>query len=238
MICDTQAIVLFTIPYGESGMVVRLFTEAFGVRAFLVQGMGSPKAQRKRACLQPLNRISIRFHQRDLHDIQRLADIELNGFYQSLPYDQVTLALAMTGMETLQQSLREEGVPTPEAFRLTDKFLVTLDQGKELKIHLLIWYLIHLTEALGYLPDTADLLPSENVFLHVNEGYFMQDPIDRPEHRAFLAFVLSDLSHCQNILLTNPVKRQLLELIFEYYRYHIEGFQLPRSLQVFREVLS
>lgn len=229
---------MYTLPYGDTGLIVRLFTEQFGIRAFLVQGIGSPKGQRKRACLQPLNRLRIRFHQRDLHEIQRLGDMEFTAVYQYLPYDPVLLALALTGVETLQQSVREEGVPAQDAFQLADNFLVSLDSQEPHRIHRLIWFLIHLTGALGYLPDTAGLGPGQRVFLHIPEGQFMPDLLERPEHQAFLEFVLHNAESCHTISLTNAVKRQLLDLVFEYYRYHVEGFQLPRSLQVFREVLA
>uniref|UniRef100_UPI0040478437 recombination protein O N-terminal domain-containing protein n=1 Tax=Roseivirga sp. TaxID=1964215 RepID=UPI0040478437 len=55
MLHTTRGIVLNYIKYGETPIIVRVFTEAFGVQSYIVNSARTAKGRGKMALYQPLS---------------------------------------------------------------------------------------------------------------------------------------------------------------------------------------
>ena len=74
----TSAIVLQTIKYGDSQLIVDFFTEKLGRLSFMVRVPKSSKGKMKRQLFQPLMVLNLEFDYRPKSNLQRLRD---NSFF-------------------------------------------------------------------------------------------------------------------------------------------------------------
>ena len=61
MLCKTRAIVLKTVKFSETSLVVKLYTEQFGLKSFLVRGVRKKHARNSPNLFQPLSLIEVVF---------------------------------------------------------------------------------------------------------------------------------------------------------------------------------
>ena len=59
MLQKTRAVVLSTIEYAEASLIVKAYTEQFGLQSFLVNGVRKNKSKHTPAIFQPLSLIEI-----------------------------------------------------------------------------------------------------------------------------------------------------------------------------------
>ena len=71
----TKGIVLRTIKYGETSVVVTIFTELFGVQTYMVNGVRTTKKSSAKANhFQPGAILDLVVYHNDLHSMQRIKE--------------------------------------------------------------------------------------------------------------------------------------------------------------------
>ena len=76
MLISTNAVVLKTIPFGESSIISRLFTKDHGKITVMAKGAWRPK-NTTGPMLEPMNHISIQYYHKKSRQIQVLKDAHL-----------------------------------------------------------------------------------------------------------------------------------------------------------------
>ena len=77
MLISTNAIILKTIPYGDSSIISRIFTEDHGKITVIAKGVWRPR-NTAGYLLEPMNHIQLQYYHKNSRDIQILKDAELN----------------------------------------------------------------------------------------------------------------------------------------------------------------
>jgi DNA repair protein RecO (recombination protein O) len=96
MLHKTQGIVLRSVRYGESSVIVNIFTELFGVQSYLVNGVRTSRARSCRAnLLQPANLLDLVVYHHEGRNLQRLSDFRYAYLYRSLYSDVVKNSIAL-----------------------------------------------------------------------------------------------------------------------------------------------
>ena len=116
MLIATNAIVLKRIPYGDTGVIFRVFTEELGKVSILAKGAWKPK-NAAGPLLEPINHIHIQFYNKNTRNIQILKDA---GFVQQFPVLRNSLGriiLAFAIVEIIDKSTMESN-PYPILYRL------------------------------------------------------------------------------------------------------------------------
>ena len=75
MLHNTRGIVLNTIPYSDTSLIVKIYTEQFGLQSYIVSGARSKKGQRKANLLQPLSQLDLVVQHREKNTLQRIVEI-------------------------------------------------------------------------------------------------------------------------------------------------------------------
>ena len=86
MLTKTQAIVLHAIKYGETRLIVDMFTKVFGRQAFIVSIPKTPKGKVKKQFFQPLTILEIETDIRPRQQLQKLHDVRLAAPFASIPF--------------------------------------------------------------------------------------------------------------------------------------------------------
>ena len=92
----TKGIVLRTIKYGETSVVVTIFTELFGVQAYLVNGVrGSGKSSARANHFQPGALLDMVVYHSDQKQMQRIKEFRWDFLFQQVLSDVIKNNIAL-----------------------------------------------------------------------------------------------------------------------------------------------
>lgn len=239
MIEKTKAIVLRSVKYGDSQLIVDFFTESHGRLSFMVNVPKSSKGKLKRQFFQSLMLLNIEFDYRPKLSLQKLKNVRIAFPYSDIPFSPVKISLAIFLAEFLSYATKLEQANSP-LFEFLWQSFVWLDQesGEIANFHVL--FLCRLSYFLGLGPNLD--VDTENMWFDLEEGCFV--PYS-PTHSHFLSQV--DSRHLLQLFRLRyktmhlyPMSRQdrnhCVEVIVEYYRLHLPSFPELKSLPVLKEL--
>ena len=221
MLHKTRGVVFRFTKYGETSIIVTLFTELFGLQSYIVNGVRSKAGKNKIALYQPLTLLDLVVYHREHANINRIKEVKCLYPYQTIPTDIKKSALAMFIIEVLNRAVKEES----HAQELCEFFILSfikLDQiiDKSENFHLI--FLLKLSRLLGF------------GAYHVNE--VMSARATSVENEQIIGKLLN-ADYGDFIEMTNQQRREILELMLKFYGDHIENLGEMRSIQVLREIL-
>ena len=235
----TKAIVLSTLKYGDTSLIVRAFTQSDGVKSYLLKGvLASKKAKIRAAYFMPLTQLEIVANHRNKGSLESLRDVKVSVPYRTMHTDvvknSVVLFLAEMLGNSIQEQEQDEGL-----FNYLEYALQWMDVH-QLSPNFHILFLLNLTKYLGFYQDTSD---QNSPFFDLLEGSFCETPSLNPliqnenlEH--FKKFLGTNFDALPRIQLTKSNRRELLKTMIQYYRLHVHGFREPKSLAVLNAVFS
>lgn len=147
---STEAIVLKSIDYSDTSLIVRLFTRDYGKVTIISKGARKSK-RGLGGMLKPPNQISITYRHRDNRDIQTLAGCEFATRHPGLLTDMARATAAMMAVEMLDKSVHEYD-PQPLLFRLITALIAELAEAGSDPTSLIHFYQLHLAVQLGFAP--------------------------------------------------------------------------------------
>jgi DNA repair protein RecO (recombination protein O) len=218
----TRGIVFRFTKYGETSIIVNVFTELFGLQAYIVNGVRTKTSKSKIALYQPLTLLDMVVYYREHAHINRIKEIKCFHPYQNLYQDVRKSAVAMFINEIMNKTVKEES----HAQELCDflvESLIALDNlstGVE-NFHLI--FMLKLSRLLGFGAH------------HVNEVVGGR-PADVETEMIVEQLVASEFD--ANIPMTNILRRKVLDLLLRFYADHVDNLGEIRSVQVLKDVLG
>ena len=122
----TKGIVLRTVKYGETSVIVTIFTELFGIQSYLVNGVrtSSKKGSGKSNLFQPTSILDMIVYHNELKQLQRIKEFRWSFLYQRILSDVTRNAVALFMIELLTKCLKQPAA-TPDLFHFAeDSFFV------------------------------------------------------------------------------------------------------------------
>ena len=108
MIHKTKGIVLRTIKYGETSLVVTVFTQMFGVQTYLVNGIRTAKKSGAKAAMyQPAALLEMEVYHNELKGLQRIKESNWAILYNTILSDVIKNSIALYMMELLYKTLKQ-----------------------------------------------------------------------------------------------------------------------------------
>lgn len=241
----TKGIVLRTVKYGETSVIVTLFTELFGIQSYLVNGVrtSSKKGSGKANLFQPTSILEMVVYHNELKQLQRIKEFRWSFLYQHILSDVRKNAVAVFMVELLTKCLKQPEA-NPDLFHFAEDSFLHLDKASDaVTANFPLFFALHLPVFFGF--RFSDNYSEKYPFLDLQEGEFVKE---QPGHPYFLddkqAFVTSQLLKVQqpeeleDIKLNHDFRRNLLYAYETYYKLHIQDFGTMRTLPVLREILS
>jgi DNA repair protein RecO (recombination protein O) len=245
MIHKTKGIVLRTVKYGETSVIVTILTELFGLQSYLVNGVRiqSGKKGSRAGLFQPSAILELVIYHQETKNLQRLKEYNWSILYQNIFSDVVTHAVALFMIELLLKCLKQPE-PNSELYYFTEDALAGLDRSTDkVQANFPLFFSLHLAGFFGLRID--DNYSDKRKFLDLREGYFTDE---KPTHPHYLEDPLSGISaHLLKILqpaelgdlsLNKEKRRLLLEAYEDFYSIHIPGYTPLKTLPVLRTILE
>jgi len=241
----TKGIVLRTVKYGDTSVVVTIFTELFGLQSYIVNGVrtSTKKGSGKANLFQPAAILDLVVYHNELKHLNRIKEFKWGVLYNHILSHVPKNAVALYIIELLTKCLKQPE-SNPELFYFVEDCLLHLDDSAEIVMaNMPLFFSIHLPFHFGF--RIADNYNEENVFLDLHEGIFTSH---QPKHPHFLddkqALVTSQLLKVMqpedlgDIKLNHDFRRNLLQRFESYYALHIQDFGTMKSLPVLKEILN
>lgn len=240
----TKGIVLRTVKYGETSVVVTIFTEVFGVQTYMVNGVRTDKKSSARANhFQPAAILDMVVYHNEQKSMQRIREFKWDFLFQEVLSNVIKNSIALYIVELLQKCLKQ-----PEdnntLFYFCEDILIQLDVAdKSVAANFALYFALQLTQFLGFkINDDYD--PEQNI-LDLQEGSFVSA---QPTHSNFIdgenALWTSQLlkvmqpGELANFKMHHDTRKKLLLNYQDYYALHISDFGQMKTLHVLHEVLS
>ena len=241
----TKGIVLRAVKYGETSLIVTIFTELFGLQSYLVNGVrtSTKKGTGKANLFQPTAILDLIVYHNELKHLNRIKEFKWSYLYKHIFSDVPRNAVALFMIELLTKCLKQ-----PEANRdlfefCEDAFMHLDESNGPVMANFPLFFALHLPAFFGF--RISDEYSDKYPILDLQEGTFVSE---RPDHFHFLedkqAEVTSDLlkimqpEELEQIKLNHDFRRQLLFAYETYYALHIQDFGTMKTLPVLREVLG
>lgn len=225
----TEAFILSYLKYGDTSVILRIFTKELGYRTLIGRGFYSSKNKPKNLLL-PLNKVMVLFKDKGNNSLDLLLKMESEwnptAEYPSLEKNILFLFLA----EMVNEVLKNEP-PNPELYKWLDASLLKIHQSKDTRL-LIQNFLLELTDFLGCTPQNEY---SEGLYFDLESGHFSPQS-------SFSYLGVEDSRIWSNFLADNSQpysasqRWMILQTLIRYYQIQISGFIPPKSMSVIKEL--
>lgn len=239
----TKGIVLRTIKYGETSVVVTMLTELFGVQTFMVNGVRTTKKSSAKANhFQPGAILDMVVYHSDQKAMQRIKEFKWDYLFHQVLSDVIKNSISLYIVELLQKCLKQPEQNT-SLFYFCEDILIQLDKAdKTVTANFALYFSLQLTHFFGFrINDNYDARCN---ILDLAEGHFVSA---QPEHPHFIegeyARITSQLLkvmqpfELSQFKLNHDTRGELLLLYQEFYALHIYDFGAMKTLSVLHEIL-
>ncbi len=239
MLTKTQAIVLHSLKYGETRLIVDMFTRSQGRQSFIVSIPKSVKGKIKKQLFQPLTLLEIEYDLRPKLQLQKLSDVRLASPFSSIPFDPNKLSISLFIAEFLYYALRSEQRNEP-LFDYIVNSIQWLDAQTNRFANFHLVFLMRLSRFLGFYPNLDHYQAGD--YFDLRESVFLPVP---PVHRDFLhpqeaekiqLMMRMDFPTMHLFRMSHQERNRLLEVSLIYYRLHLPDFPELKSVSVLQEL--
>lgn len=241
MLHKTRGIVFHVTDYSESSVVAKIYTELFGLQSYLINSVRKKNPKVKPTALQSLVLIDLVVYHKERSGLQRVAEVRNNPALKSIPFDVRKSSIILFMNEVLFKSVKEEEA-NQQLFDFIFNSVQLLDLQNTVHSDFHLIFLIRLTKYLGFYPH-ENFSTATPVF-NLHDGIFQADVpahpffISHPLSEYFYKLMKSSLNFSDDLKISLPYKRQLIEKLLEYFELHVSGFSTIKSHKVLEEVWS
>lgn len=240
MLIETKAIVLKAIKYGDSSLIVHVFTEAIGLRSYMVNGVRKPKATIPAAIFQVGNAVTLIAYEKNDAKLQRIKEVSLDLIYQNIPFDIRKGASAMLIMEIVGKCVQEVE-PNQRLFRFLYETLIFLDQTPTNIHNFHLHFMLHFSAFLGFSPSGQFF---EGAVFDLKEGNFntpaneSNTTLTNAQSNFLFQLLQSTLVDMHKIQRNRSERDELFLSLEKFYSLHIENLRPFESYRIWKEMLQ
>lgn len=211
---STSFILLHTTRFGENSIVLHTLSKEYGRKGFVVRSV----SKKMMSLLLPLNILE--------------ADVTDSGKPGLLPVRNISVSRPLMGIRnnlfknTMTMFLSEvlyrvvkEGTAEPGLYEWCERQIMLLDAMETDFSNFHLRFLLELSIALGFSPQSEDLRP----FLGDNQPFIEQ-------------FMSTSFAESMLVPLSGILRNEICEGVLRYIEYHLESTLTINSLKVLREL--
>lgn len=241
MITKTRGIVLRSVRFGESSLIVDVLTKSSGRVSFMVHIPKTSKGKIKKQYFLPMTLLDFEYDFRQRSNLQRIKDVRVSLPYSSIPIDPAKSCISLFLSEFIYYATRNEQ-ENPTLFTYISTSLEWLDNAYEDFANFHLVFMMRLGKFLGFHPFLEDFTPG--CFFDLRNGCFT---LSMPLHTDFLN--AADAGHLYNLMrmnfdtmklfkLSHDDRNRITEIVLRYYKLHLPNMPELQSFDILREVFA
>lgn len=233
---STKAIVLSKLRYKDHDLIVKCYTEAFGLKSYLLKNiLSSRKRHVKPAYFQLFSLIDIEADHKETRSLQYIRDVKVYfqtpSIHTHIIKSTIVLFLAEISTNILKEE--EQNLDLYNFLETSIKWFETHEVYPN--FHFL--FLMEFTKYLGFYPGNDLNAPYFNLL----EGKFQYEKTGMycvsGENLTLLKQLLGiKFDGNKKLQMSSDQKHEFLDMILHYYKLHLDGFKEPQSLAILNQV--
>lgn len=235
-----RGVVLHTLKYGDSSLVVYLLTDVGGRRSYMVQGVRSRSGRgSKLALFQPVFPVEFEgLEPSGQQQMHRFREVRAGFTLRELPFDIRKSTIALFMAEVLYRLVRE-CEPNEALFDFVWGSVGALDTMGAGVANFHLWFLANLSRLLGFFPGNDY---AEGDWFDIREGLYTAvrpthtDVMSRECARMLDALAGCDVRRLGELELNRLQRVDFLEAMLVYLGYHLDAVSAVQSVHILREV--
>lgn len=236
----SRGIVLQQIRFGDTSLIVKLYSDNHGLLTFMVKGAFGRRSRFKPALFQALNQLEFVAQVRTSKEFQYFTEVGIDWPYHSLPVHPVKRSMALFLAELLSKTLIEQG-HNSLLYDFLQNSLQWLDLQAEHFTDFHLYFMLELSRFLGFYPRLQTEADWQ-VFDLLNGSFHTQPTgiqyyLEYDEALLFRQLATTSLENLAMLRHTTEQRRRLLDILILYYQLHLPIFKRLQSHEVLRMVL-
>jgi DNA repair protein RecO (recombination protein O) len=238
-IVTTKAIVLSTLKYSDSSLIVKCYTQEEGLKTYLIRGiLKAKKGGLKIGYFQPLTLLKVEGNHNTKGNLNSIKEVQVSYPYKTIYKDIVKQSVVLFLSEVLSNAIQEEE-KNELLFEYIETALIWLDtHDKIANFHLL--FLLNLSRFLGFYPDVTE---NEKLGFNLFEGNFsnatnQKNVISGAHFYQFKKLLGINFDGIEQVSFNKQERQVVLQIIIRYFELHLDGFKNLKSLQILEAVFS
>jgi len=234
-----RGIVLNTVKYGDTSMIVQMLTDLYGRQSYMVQGVRSTRGHGSKAALfQPMFALEFEGLVSTRMELHRFREVRNAIVMQSLPFDVRKSTIALFMAEVLYRLVRESE-PNEALFEFVWNSVGALDAMEDGTANFHLWFMANMSRFLGFSPGN---IYTKGDWFDCREGLYTPfEPLHGQRMTPDNAEILRDLLECDvrllaEIGLSRRQRVEFLDAVTAYFGYHLDAVHNIGSIRIFQDM--
>ena len=239
MLHSTRGILFRRLKYGDTSLIVDIYTEALGLRSYLVSGSRKAKSRFPASLLQPMNMLDLVVYDKQGRSLNRIREMRLDTLYERIPFQVERSAIGLFLIEVARRCVIEEE-PNKDLFDFlyrTFRFLDTTDQTLS---NIPSAFLVDFSAHLGFAPSLPE--GAEREFFDLKDGRFVGHfsqsgyVLNGEESIQLMALIKGGVERAHELQIGKKERRSLLDQLLLFYQLHVENLPKIRTAEIYRDI--
>jgi DNA repair protein RecO (recombination protein O) len=241
MLQKLRGIVLHHINYGETSIILHLYTDLKGRVSVIIPGAKGKKRYKKISLYHNLSILDLEIYFKSSRELQQIKEAKPSVPLPGITADPIKSTVSLFLSEVLYRTLKEEEA-NPELFDFLENAIRYYDLADNGIANFHIFILVHLTRFLGIFP--MDNHTSDEDWFNMKAGSFSSFPpesssrMDQGSSKLLARLMRSDLDEVNSLRLNRTQRNDFLAGILDYYKMHFQGMGEIMSYGVLREIFE
>ncbi len=239
MYSKTHCIVLKTVKYGDSKLIVDFLSREHGRISAIWNISTSKKAKVRRQYFQPMSILDVDLEVSPRSQMAHIREAHIATAYNTLHLNGNKMAIAFFLAEFLQYATRD--LRTDHLlYDFTEQSMMWLDASNRGIANFHLMFMIRISTFLGFKPDVESY--SEGALFDLREGSFClaaplhNDYLEAEDARKMMALMRMSASNLHLFPLSRNERNRIIDFTILYYRLHIPQFGEMKTLEILREL--
>ncbi len=240
----TKGIVLRSLKYGETSLIVSIYTELFGIQQYIVKGIrtASKKSSANASYFQGGAILDMQVQHQEIKNFQYIKEYQWAYLYRNLFNNVVKNSVLLYIIELLQHCSKQPEANN-EIFSLTEESLIMLDTANQaFTANISLYYSVKLAARLGF--EIQGHYTTETPILDYQEGIFTEDI---PGHQYYMPaslcqplsdLILSPIEDIGIVNLNRTMRNAILEHLQIFFKLHIPYYGKLNSPEILKQILG
>ena len=235
-----QGLVLQSIRYGDTSLIVKIYTLNNGLQTYMVKGVRGKASHNRAAFFQPMTFLKfVQSGKPRTNGMAFLRDTELSYAYHSIPFVMNKSAIMVYLSELLSHTLTQQE-RNDALYQFIYQSVVWLDLVETGYANFPMFFTLELSRFLGFYPQANYC---EHALFDMMEGQFvMQQPLhpyyfDQAESAMLFRLLNRGVDDLSSVVMTGLQRNSLLDGILTFMRLHAPVLKGLQSHEILREVL-
>ena len=244
----TTGIVLRTVPYGDTSIIVTIFTQKLGIKAYIINGIRtqSKKGATKYVFFQPGAILDLTVYHHEFKNLNRIKEYKWSVIYHHTYSDIIKNSVCLYMIELFTKVVKEAG-QNNDLYDFLEDSLKNLDTADHIvTANFPLFFTVHLSSILGFAPIVQKKLQdNQEVYFDLINATISHEV---PNHAQYIygktVFLLIEILYSRlpeqlsNIKANAEKRNELIDALQLFYRYHIDDFMALKSLPVLRAIFN